>query len=347
MQNEEINTETSPVESVAPTTETPSVTPSTETSSQQTSGEQSKETLLDAVLKVTEVTPEPSIEDETKEEGAPPSEADSEAKAKDEKQEDDNEPVPDEEPSSDVPASTRKKINKLLRERRQLREEVQTLRDMQPAAEIGIQLHNFQQANNLSTDGIMDALDLLVMVNRGDYAGFYEKVGPLVRHAQEVLGIVLPPDVQQLVDQGQMTEQAARQYSTTRFERANYEVKARQMAARQEDAMVHQVRDNVQRSVTAFEQRLAATDPDYKAKAESVRRTAQALLLERGGQINSVDDALSITKQAYDEVSAQFRRLQPQARATAAMPGRSNPQTPAARPQPKSMLDAIKGALAR
>jgi hypothetical protein len=335
------------VESSAPATETVSSTPSTDASSStpsETSGEQSKETLLDAVLKVTDVTPEEGIEGLSKGEGAPSSqEPDSEVKAEDEQQE--GEEVADaEETSKEIPVQTRKKINKLLRERRELRDEVAAMR---PAAEIGQQLHNFQQSNNLSTDGIIDALDLLVMVNKGDYAGFYERIAPVIRHTQEVLGIVLPPDLDQMVAQQQMTPEAARKFANTRFERTNYEVQARQLQAREEFAVSTQVRDNVQRSVTAYEQRLAANDPDYKAKQESVRRAAQAILFERGGRINSVDEALAITHQAYNEVSAQYRRIQQPVRATAPQPGRSNPQTPSARPQPKTLMDAVKNALNR
>lgn len=335
------------VEGNAPTPESNSVQSSAETSAPQSSGEKTAETLLDAVLKVTDVTDEPTVESETaaKEEPQSSEDAESEVKAEDDKQEGDSES--DEEVSQDIPNTTRKKINKLLKERRELREEVEQLRAYVPAAEIGQQFHNFQQSHNLSTESIIDALDLLVKVHTGDYQGFYERIAPLIRHTQEVLGVVLPTDLQQMVEQQQMTSQAARQFAQTRFEKANYEIQTNAMKTHQEQAYVSQVKDNVQRSVTAFEQRLAASDPDYKAKADSVRRTAQAMLLERGGKINSVDDALSITKAAYDEVNAQFRRLAPAPRPTASAPGRANPQTPQARPQPKSMMDAVKNALAR
>jgi hypothetical protein len=347
VQADDNNTEVpTSVESSAPAPESSSVSSSAETSAPQSSGEKSAETLLDAVLKVTDVTDEPTVESENAAKEEPQSsEAESEVKAEDEKQE--GEPEPDEEPSADLPATTRKKINKLLKERRELREEVEQLRAYVPAAEIGQQFHNFQQSHNLSTESIIDALDLLVKVHTGDYQGFYERIAPLIRHTQEVLGVVLPTDLQQMVEHQQMTPQAAQQFAQTRFEKANYEIQTNAMKTRQEHAYVAQVKDNVQRSVTAFEQRLAASDPDYKAKADSVRRTAQAMLLERGGKINSVDDALAITKAAYDEVNAQFRRLAPAPRATASAPGRTNPQTPQARPQPKNMMDAVRNALAR
>jgi len=332
------------VESSAPVVE--SSTPSTETTVSETQGEQSKESLMDAVLKVVEPTPEPTVTSETSEEAPPASDEQGEVKAEDESSEEteQDDSSDDEQAPPEATAAVRKKVNKLLRQRRELRDEVAQLR---APAEIGQQLANFQQANGLDTGDIVEALDILTLVKRGDYQGFYDRLAPLIRHAQEVIGVVLPSDLQQRVSQGQMTAEAARELATTRFERANYEVQTRQMHAQQQSAHVHRVKDDVQRSVSSFEERLAASDPDYAKKQDAIRRVAQARLFERGGRIQSVEEALQITQEAYNEVNAQFRRLQPAVRATTPTPGRSNPQTPQSRPQPKSLMDAVKMALDR
>lgn len=342
--DENISESAAPVEtSTSPAADTSSSN-STETSNvSENSGEQSKETLLDAVLKVAPATPEDDVLAPKSTEEAPSSDAESEVKAEDEANETDEAPE-DETVPENVPAQTRKKINKLLRERRTLRDEVAHLR---PNAEIGHQLQNYAEANNLSSQDVVFALDLAAMVARGDMSGFYDVISPLVRHAQELKGLVLPPDLQGMVERNQMTREAAHEFAKTRFEKATYEAQNQQIRHQQQTAAVSQVKGDVQRSVMAFEQRLAATDPDYKAKADAVRRTAQAMLFERGGQIGGVNDALEITKAAYDEVNRQFRRLQPQARATAPTPGVSNPQTPTARAAPKNMMEAALQGLAR
>jgi len=84
---------------------------------------------------------------------------------------------------------------------------------------------------------------------------------------------------------------------------------------------------------------LSASDPDYKAKAPSVRRAAQALLFERGGTISSVQEALEITKSAYDEVNRTMRAFQPAPRATHPQPNGAT-QTPSARAAPKTLMEA-------
>lgn len=346
MQGDDTNSESAaPVETQtsSPAAET---SVSSEASSQvsETSGEQSKETLLDAVLKVAPATPEEDVLAPSKTEEAPSSneEAESEVKAEDNAEGD--EAPEDESVPENIPAQTRKKINKLLRERRTLRDEVAGLR---PVAEIGQQLRDYADTNNLNAEDVVMALDLAAMVSRGDYEGFYKVVSPLIRHAQEVTGVVLPPDIQQMVDQRQISPQAAREYAKTRLDNTRYEFQTQQMQQRQQAQQVQAVVGDVQRSVAAFEQRIMANDPDYKAKAEMVRRTAQAMLAEHGGRITSSQEAVAITQRAYEEVNKQFRRLQPTARATAPTPGVSNSQTPSARPAPKNMMEAALQGLAK
>ena len=335
-----IQESSAPVETTVPAAE-PSVTPATESkSSDATASEpsESKETLLDAVLKTVNVADEQPVE------GANAEGAENKLKPEEgdqvEDDESDNETessASEEEVPESAPAPLKRKIRKLQKETLKYKREVEHLK---PSAEIGQQLQNYATANNLSSEDVVFALDLASMVARGDYEGFYKVASPLIRHAQEVSGVVLPPDVQQMVEHQQMTPQAAAEYARARFERENYEARARQMEAQQQQLQVAQVRDDVQRSVSMFEQRLAAQDPDYKAKAPAVRRAVQAMLSERGGRVSNSQEAVQITQAAYDEVNRLFRRNQQPVRATAPTPGSANPQTPAVRAAPKSMMEA-------
>jgi len=336
------------VESTTPAVE-PSITPATESQSSETavseSGEQSKESLLDAVQKVVASTEEPTVEGEKAKEAAlkelKPEEGE---KEEDDESNTETESSATEEVPESVPAPIKKKLRKLQKEALKYKHEVENLK---PSAEIGQQLQNYASSNNLSSEDVVFALDLAAMVSRNDYESFYKVISPLIRHAQEVTGVVLPQDLQGMVEQQQMTPQAAAEFARTRFERAQYENQARQMQQVQETQQVSQVKDNVQRSVSAFEQRLAAQDPDYKAKADAVRRAAQAMLFERGGRISNQHEALQIVQAAYNEVNAQYRRIKQPVRATAPTPGASNPQTPPARSAPKNLMEAVLSGLAK
>src|SRR5262249_34182013 len=138
---------------------------------------------------------------------------------------DDDEPAP-----QDAAPAIRKKINKLLKQRRELRHEVEAMR---PAAEIGSELEQFAQVNDLSGDDVAATLRMAAMLRAGDYQSFYQAIAPFVRTAQEYLGIVLPKDLAQRVRAGHMTEAAAKDFARQRFDtqRSRFELQATQEAS--------------------------------------------------------------------------------------------------------------------
>jgi hypothetical protein len=299
---------------------------------------------MDAVLKVVPLTTEPDVlEARQKEEGGAPSPQapDSGEQAARTPNESDDDAAIDDEPPADATPLVRKKINKLLRQRRELRDQVVRL---EPDANIGGQLSNFARENDLSPDDITRAVSLAASIRRGDWHGFYNQVAPYVRKAQEYLGLVLPEDLGQRVQQGHMSEVAAREFARTRFDHDRAQLEARTTQQRNDAQRVEFVQADVQRAVTTFEERLAASDPDYRAKADAIRRATQALLFERGGRISSVKEALDIVQAAHSEVTSQFRRLIPQPRATSPSPS-GHSQQPNARAAPKSLMEAALAGL--
>jgi hypothetical protein len=217
---------------------------------------------------------------------------------------------------------------------------------IRPAAQIGTELETFARTNNLSGEELAGGLKAIAMYRNGDYEGFYEAIKPAIRKAQEYIGVVLPNDLAQMVKQGQMTEQAAKVFARQRFDgqRSQESLQASQQAiARQR---VENVQGQVQQAVTNFELKLSASDPDYKAKAPSVRRAAQALLFERGGNISTVEEALAITRDAYAEVNKQFRAFRPPPVATHPQPNGSG-STPSVHAAPKSLYEAALQGLQR
>jgi hypothetical protein len=319
----------------------PSSTPPSEPTAEP-SGKSSKETLLDAVLKVVPATTEDDVLKLPQDAATPESPdkttpEDGQAEATGPDDDDDTEPAAD--AASPI---IREKINKLLKQRRELRQEVETLK---PAAEIGGQLETFAKTNDLSGDDVVSVLQMAAFLRHGDYESFYKAVAPFVRTAQEYLGLTLPKDLRDRVQQGHMTEETAKEFARQRMdtERLNESRTAEQRQAAQTTLRLTQ--DQVNRSVTALEGQLAASDPDYRAKAASVRRTAQAILFERGGTIKTVDEALAITREAYAEVNATIRKQRTPPQPTARMPN-GNGQSRSARAEPNSLMEAALAGLA-
>ena len=312
-------------------------------SSTQTSEGKSKPSLMDAVLQVVKTTPEPDVlgrkdpKDGTPEPPAPTAEDQAGKPATEEGKNGEAE----EELPPETSQATRNKVNKLLKQRRELRHEVETLR---PDANVGNRVSSFARENDLAPDDIVFGLNAMAAVRRGDYATFYRALAPYVRKAQEVLGLVLPDELGQRVQGGHLSEAAARELAQSRFRQERAELEARENATRMSAERVQYVQQDVQRAVTAFEERIAANDPDYAAKADAIKRTAQALLLERGGRIQNVQEALEIVQASHLEVSKQFRRFAPAPRATSASPNGFS-QQPNARPAPKNMMEAALAGL--
>ena len=293
---------------------------------------------MDAVLQVVKTTPEPDVlgrKDRT--DGTPdPSAPKVDGQADKPPEEAKNPEAEDEELPPETSAATRNKVNKLLKQRRELRREVEVLR---PDANVGNRVSSFARENDLAPDDIVFGLNAMAAVRRGDYATFYRALAPYVRKAQEVLGLVLPDELGQRVQGGHLSEAAARELAQTRFRQERAEAEARENAARSSAQHIQYVQADVQRAVTAFEERLAANDPDYKAKEAAIRRTAQALLLERGGKIGTVQEALEIVQASHREVSNQFRRFSPAPRGTSPAPN-GHSQQPNARAAPKNLMEA-------
>jgi hypothetical protein len=326
----------------------PPSSPSTDSSppSPASSGDgkgESKQSLLDAVLKAVPTAPEPDVLGRTDNRDAPtPQTPLGQEQADDATDKDDD--THDDDPAAAAEASplVRKKINKLLKQRRELRDHVTAI---EPVARIGHELQTFANVNELNGDDIIRALNIAATLRRGDYEAFYKEVGPYVRRAQEYLGVVLPPDLNARVQQGQMTQEAAMEFARTRFDHQRAEAAVHGAREAQVSQHVQHLQTNVQRAVSSLEERFAASDPDYRAKADHVKRTAQAMLFERGGSISSVDEALQLTKAAYDEVNTRLRRLQPAPRATGVIPN-GHGQSPAVRSQPKTLMEAALQGLA-
>jgi len=324
----------------APASPSPAPAPSEQTTQPTTSAVEpgktpSKESILDAVLKVVPATNETDVLAEPKDKPLPegdPTKAAEQAEA----DKDDDTPADDEVPQDATPKA-RKQIRKLLKERRELHDEVVTLR---PAAEIGVELETFAKVNSLTGDAIATGLKAMAMLRAGDYEGFYKAVAPAVRQAQEYLGIVLPKDLGELVRAQQMTEAVARNIARQRYDgqRTQAELETTQQAHSQQ--VVEHTRADVRNQVSSFELRLAANDPDYKVKAPFIKRAAQAMLLDRGGVISSAQEAMEITKAAYAEVNRQLKSMQPTPTATRALPNGSAQTPSGTRAAPKTMFEA-------
>jgi len=330
--------DSTPAASEAAPSPAPSPSPSSapaDTAAHSTGETPAKSTLLDAVLKVVPATNERDVL-ATDGQATPAPQGDQPGDPGQADTEPETDGPDDDTLPEGVAGVVHRKFTKLLKQRRELRAEVESL---QRPAEIGSELERFAKANDLSGDDIALTMKMAASLRIGDYQSFYKAVAPYVRTAQEYLGIVLPKDLQQRVRAGQMNEDAAREFARQRFDSTRSQMQLESTSKAMSQQRAQAVQGDVQRAVTSFEMRLSASDPDYKAKAPFVKRAVQGRLLELGGRISDVNEALDIVKQSYAEANQHYKTLQPVPRATQPRPNGAT-QTPLVRSAPKSLTEA-------
>ena len=327
---------------VESSTPEPSSTSDVKASPSEASKGDSKETLLEAVMKA--VQPAEDTEEGKSAEGSPSPESASTTGPDGKPAEGDKGPDLTKDPSPEELASykkgTRERIERLLGERNAYRSEAQTTQT----------LRNFLVTNDIAKEDFQLTLDLAAAMRRGDFKGFLEGVGPYVQLATQALGITLPPDLQQEVTAGRLSNDAAAQMSRDRYGRALAEQRATrvtQVADTQRTTQQQQaLSSSIEQTVAQWEQGVRQSDPDYGRKEETVRNFLWAVVREKGAP-TSAAHAVEIANEAYRRANDLTRQFSPQRQATRAVPSSINRAASGARPEPRSMMEAAQLGLAR
>jgi hypothetical protein len=314
---------------------------------EQDQGE-SKESLLEAVQSAVPELREGAQTELADDERASPAQSAKDA--------DDDSDVPDEvtqEELAKFSKTAQRRISKLSKQRQRLAGEVERLKTLEPNAQAADQVIRYLNQADISRDDFLMGLQLMAAMRRGDFHTFYEGVRPYMRLCEEYLGVALPPDLQARVQQGEMTTQAAMQFSKERMDRAM----AQTNAARQQQMMqqYHQqstsqlelqqkqhLANSVAVIVDNWENQIARTDPSYAAKRAAVNDTMWAVVKEQGPP-RSAEHGLAIAKEAYRRVNAHYGRLGPQRTPTYRTPS-STGRTAGVMPEPKNLMEVVKFA---
>lgn len=244
---------------------------------------------------------------------------------------------------------TRKRIDNLLKERS---DRDARIADLDPKAQNFEKIQRFVDNAGLSKDEVNQGFDVMANL-RNDPLKAYEQLKPIFAQLQQMAGEVLTPDLQQAVEQGQLTEAHARELALTRSrasvnERRFTETEQRQQAAAQREASEANIND-VSGAVTEWEKATSKNDPDWKLKQPRIQVLVENEILRKQARdpayFPSKDEAIKMSKDALAAVETEFKRLAPQRRSisTPASDAGSSPSMPV----PKTMLEAAQAGLAR
>jgi hypothetical protein len=244
------------------------------------------------------------------------------------------------------PYKSQKRIAKLLAEQRDLKQQIAPL---EAQAKTTAELQSFLKQADIGREEFGLVLDISAALKRGDHRAFLEGIAPYVKLAQESLGISLPPDLQQAVQTGHMTQDAARYVAQVRSAQQLAETKlnrtTQETSQRAHAEAVQQFQASVASSVSQWEQEVKRADPDYARKEPIVRDLLHAVVQERGPP-SSPAEAVEIARQAYQRANAIASRFIPSPRSTQQVPSSLNRVNGAA-PQPRSLKEAVQIALER
>lgn len=235
---------------------------------------------------------------------------------------------------------TRKRVERLLQQRDEART---SLSQAEPELAQHRQLTGYLREHQLAPDDVNMLLGVGASLRRGDFQGFLQGVMPYVQVAQEALGLRLPPDLAQQVEDGTISEKAARELTQTRHRALQAESQVKEQTAQQGQAETERRVTAVRTTIDEWEAETRRKDPDYPVKAAAVRRIGQALLQERGPP-QSPAEARQLVQAAYDEATTLMLRARPAPQPTRRSP--SGIQGTTALPlEPKSMKEAALMAL--
>lgn len=238
---------------------------------------------------------------------------------------------------------TRKRFERLLGQRNEART---ALEQIQPELTQHRQLQGYLQQHQLAPDDVNMLLGVGAALRRGDYKAFLDGVTPYVMVAQEAMGLRIAPDLQQQVNDGLISEDAARAHTRDRHRANQAEHRLREQTSAVTAGEQQRNVATIRSSVDQWEASVRSRDPDYAHKADTVRRFSQALLQERGVP-QTPEQAVALVQAAYDEANKTLIALRPRPQATRATPSSVHIATGGGSVEPTSMKEAALLALQR
>jgi hypothetical protein len=227
-----------------------------------------------------------------------------------------------------------------------------TIASLQPRADEYDKIDKFISQAGLTRQDVGSTLQIAAMLVN-DPHGARERLRPIMAELDRVLGETLPPELQQRVDQGYLTEEDARRLNRAE---ANVNLSQRRTTAlteqqQQADAVREQkqLTDSTLSSITTWEANKAKSDPDWHLKRDDVAEQVElaiqrkSLELKRAWFPNS-EEAVKLSEDALKKVSERAKRFGPKPKAV--IPATNTGVSTRTTQAPKTMLEVVRANMA-
>ena len=235
---------------------------------------------------------------------------------------------------SDTPFHKHPRFKQLIRERNELKGRA-TQYD---------QIVDFMEQNKLSAEEVAQGFKLMAMMKVGDPAAAYEELRKVTENLAIAAGHQLPEHLARKVEEGYVDQDTAKD-----MWREQYRAQREALLAEQENQRYRQQQasshvNTMAETVTAWEESVRESDPDYDLKADMIDDRVRALVAERG-RPRTADEALGYAQEAYQVVSNRLKSVRGVKQPMRTAVGGKVSGTPL--PEPKSLLDVIQNTLAQ
>lgn len=241
---------------------------------------------------------------------------------------------PDNENYTDVPFHKHPRFQQVVREKRAAEQDAVRYRNVE----------TFLRDNGLGAEEAADMLTLGAMLKHNPAAA-WEKIRPWAEKAAIAAGAILPPDIMQRVQAGEISPQVAQELSRAKGQQASFEAERQMLAQRQQQALLVQMDTELKNAAAVWGQSRETRDPHFAAKLPALQREI-AFLQMTEGRPTSPAAVQAQCERAYASVNSSFRPPQPAAqaapkRASRPVTGGQVAGTSTA-PKPQSTLDIIR-----
>lgn len=239
--------------------------------------------------------------------------------------------TPDDEAFTDVPFHKHPRFQQLLRQRDVFKAGAQQFENVQ----------RFMEVNGLDAQEAADAMIVASLLKR-DPVEAWNRLKPVVQNLLTVIGEVLPDDLKQRVQKGELSRDAAFELSRARARSGVLEQRQQYDAGIAERRAAAEAVAAQRHAATEWEQQRYAKDPNFATKVDDLRK--EVLWLQHSeGVPNTPDGVRTQLEKAYKAVNERLRPVGgvPAAK-TEVKPVTGGQVSPAVVPKPQSVLDVVR-----
>lgn len=207
---------------------------------------------------------------------------------------------------------------------------------LQPAADQYQKVEQYMAQHNLTAEDTGKMFLIGALIKAQDPRAITE-LESVLDELKGLTGHTLPEDLRKAVDEGEMTEERAKELSTTRAaaRRANEQRDATTAHAHevQSQQEVNDRRQAINAAVGNWETQKAATDPDFARKQTLVQEFATAATAReraKGKTTFTAEESVAILEQSYKRANEQLKAFVPPKPGVKAPLRASSSATPAA-----------------